>query len=251
MELWTYRRELKQDLPGTLAMLNKAGFRDIETASFYGRDSAAFRKLLDDAGLSCSSLIAGYDDLSKDLDQVIRDARNLGAGYILTSGMPHHGELTETDVKNAAAMFNAWGARTKAAGIQFGYHPHGFEFVHTEKATLFDVLAQETDPGLVTFELDTFWFAIAGADPAAYLERYPNRFPLMHLKDLAKGTERNGSGYAPDEDSVALGAGMLRWPDILRAARQAGVKGFYIEDESPEAARQVPVSMAYLRGLRY
>ena len=113
------------------------------------------------------------------------------------------------------------------------------------------MLAAETDARLVTFELDTFWFAIAGADPAAFLERYPNRFQLVHLKDLAKGTERNGSGSAPDEASVAIGSGVLRWPDILRAARAAGVAKYYIEDESPNAPAQVPVSMRYLAGLRF
>jgi sugar phosphate isomerase/epimerase len=154
-------------------------------------------------------------------------------------------------VKKAATAFNEWGAKIKAAGIQFGYHPHGFEFVHTPTQTLFDVLAAETKPDLVTFELDTFWFAIAGADPAAFLERYPNRFQLLHLKDLAKGTSPNGSGSAPEEASVAIGSGILRWPDILRAARAAGVARYYIEDESPNAPVQVPVSMKYLAGLRF
>ena len=251
MELWTYRQDLKKDLPGTFAMLRASGFRDIETASFYGRDAATFRKLLEQAGLTCSSLIASYDRLSTDVEGVIRDAKTLGASYILTSGMPHQGELTENEVKKAAADFNEWGAKTNAAGIRFGYHPHGFEFVHTPTQTLFDVLAAETKPGLVTFELDTFWFAIAGADPAAFLERYRNRFQLVHLKDLAKGTPRNGSGSAPDEASVAIGSGVLRWPDILRAARAAGVARYYIEDESPRAPAQVPVSTKYLAGLRF
>jgi sugar phosphate isomerase/epimerase len=251
MELWTYRQEANRDLPGTLAMLRKAGFRDIETASFYGRDAATFRRLLDQAGLTCSSLIADYDRLSKDLDGVIRDAKTAGASYILTSGIPHRGELTEDDVKRAAAAFNAWGARTAAAGIQFGYHPHGFEFVQTPTETLFDVLAAETKPDLVTFELDTFWFAIAGADPASFLERYPHRFRLVHLKDMAKGTPRSGSGSAADNASVAVGSGVLRWPEILRAARAAGVVRYYIEDESPVAGSQVPLSMRYLRDLRF
>ncbi len=251
MELWTYRRALKQDLPGTLAMLRRTGFRDIETASFYDKDSATFRTLLDHAGLTCSSLIASYEDLSKNVDKVIRDAKNLGAKYILTSGIPHQGELTEQDVKKAAAAFNQWGEKTKAAGIQFGYHPHGFEFVHTPTETLFDVLAAQTNPGLVTFELDAYWFAIAGADPAAYLKRYPNRFQLMHLKDLEKGAQGSETGSAPEETSVALGKGRLRWAEILRAARAAGVKKYYIEDESPAAGRQVPVSLRYLSTLRY
>ena len=251
MELWTYRQLLTKDLPGTLAMIRRSGFRDVETASLYGRDPAAFRKLLDQAGLTCSSFIAGYQRLSQDLDGVIAASKTLGASYILTSEMPHHGELTEADVKQAAAQFNQWGAKIKAAGMQFGYHPHGFEFVHTPTQTLFDVLAAATTPALVTFELDTFWFAIAGADPAAFLERYPGRFQLLHLKDLAKGTPASASGSAPESASVAVGSGVLRWPDILRAARAAGIARYYIEDESPHAPSQVPVSMACLSRLRF
>jgi sugar phosphate isomerase/epimerase len=251
MELWSYRQQLAKDLPGTLAMLHAGGFHDVETASLYGRDSATFRKWLDAAGLTCSSFIASYDRLSKDLEGVITDAKTLGASFIVTSDIPHHGELTEADVKQAASSFNQWGARIKAAGMQFGYHPHGLEFVHTPTATLFDVLVAETNPGLVTFEMDTFWFAIAGADPASFLERYPTRFRMLHLKDLAKGTPRNGTGSAPAETSVAIGSGMLRWPEILRAARSAGIAKYYIEDESPDAPSQVPVSVRYLTEQRF
>ena len=95
MELWTFRRGLKQYLPATLAMLSRLGFRDIETANLYERDSVTFRKMLDSTGISCSSFIAGYYRLSQDFAGVISDAKNLGARYIVTSGMPHGAELTE------------------------------------------------------------------------------------------------------------------------------------------------------------
>jgi hypothetical protein len=91
MELWTYRLDLKKDLPGTFAMLRKSDIWDIETASFYDRDSVTFRKLLDEAGLTCSSLIASYDRLSKDLEGLIRDGKTPSASFILTSSMPHQG----------------------------------------------------------------------------------------------------------------------------------------------------------------
>ena len=251
MELWTYRRELNKDLPGTLATIHRLGFTDVETASFYGRTPADFRAILDEAGLTCSSIIAGYERLKEDLDGVARDAKALGASYVLTSGIPHKGELTAGDVQRAVADFNEWGKRLKERGLQFGYHPHGFEFVHTPRSTLFDVIAAETNPEYVTFEMDAFWFVHGGADPVAYLQRYPNRFQLIHLKDMAKGAKRDLSGQAPDETSVALGLGQLDWASILGAARVAGIKHYFIEDESPDAARQVPASRAFLRALRY
>ena len=251
MELWSYRRELTKDLPGTLALIRKLGFTDIETASFYGHTAAEFRRILDTAGLKCSSIIAGYDKLAANLDGVIADARAMGAHYVLTAGFPHKGTPTEEDVRSAAADFNRWGQKLRAAGLQFGYHPHGFEFVPMSNGNLFDTLLAQTKPGLVVYEMDVFWFAHGGADPLRYLEKYPKRFVLMHLKDMAKGTPTgSGTGRAPNEASVPLGAGQLDMRAILQAAVKAGVKRYYIEDESPAAAQQIPVTVEYLKNVR-
>ena len=95
--------------------------------------------------------------------------------------------------------------------------------------------------------MDVFWFMHGGADPVKYLNRYPSRFSLMHLKDMAKGTPTGlTTGRAPNETCVAIGAGMLDWPAIIAAARKAGVKKYYIGDESPIAHLQVPLSYRYL-----
>ncbi len=120
---------------------------------------------------------------------MIEDAKTLGATYVLASWIPHNGALREEEIHSAARDFNGWGQRLKEANLQFGYHPHGFEFEQTPTETLFDVLVRETKPELVFFEMDAFWFGQAGADPAAFLEKYPNRFRILHLKDLARGTE--------------------------------------------------------------
>jgi sugar phosphate isomerase/epimerase len=251
MELWTYREQLKRDFPGTLRKIHALGIETVETASLYGHSAAEFKKLLDVAGLRCTSLIASYERLQQALPDVIEDAKALGASYVLASWIPHSGALTEQQVKSAASNFNYWGGRLQAANLQFGYHPHGFEFVQTPTETLFDVLARETKPEFVFFEMDTFWFAQAGADPAAFLERYPKRFRIIHLKDMARGTEQNTSGAAPNESSVALGKGQLRWPEILRQAESDGVMAYFIEDESPSAEEQVPVTLEYLKSVRY
>ena len=129
MELWTYRKQLALDLPGTLASICKLGFTDVETASFYGRTHAEFRKELGKAGLSCSSYITGYDRFSKELEAVVSDAKALGACYVLTAGIPHNGNFTLEDCQRTAKDFNQWGEKLRAQGLQFGYHPHGFEFV--------------------------------------------------------------------------------------------------------------------------
>ncbi|MGB8479156.1 MAG: FG-GAP-like repeat-containing protein [Acidobacteriaceae bacterium] len=249
MELWTFRQELAKDAPGTLETIHKLGFTDVETASFYGRTAMEFHMLLQQKGLTCSSLIVSFERLQSDLDGISKDAAMMGASWVVASWIPHGAELTADDVHKAAANFNIWGRKLKQRNLQFGYHPHGFEFVHTPKATLFDVLAEETDPEGVIFELDTFWFAHGGADPVCYMERYPTRFKMLHLKDMAKGTKKDLTGMAHLRDSVALGHGELDWPAILRVAQKIGIRRYYIEDESEKAPQQVPQSVDYLRKL--
>lgn len=252
MELWTYRKQLAEDLPGTLKMLRLMGFTDVETASLYKHSAAELRRVLDDAGLTCSSYIASYDRLTKELNTVADEAKALGAKFVLTAGIPRKGELTPEHVKKAAADFNTWGEKLKAQGLQFGYHPHGFEFVKTPKGFLFDDLLALTRPSYVTFELDVFWMVHGGGDPVRYLERHPGRFLLMHLKDMKKGTPTGvTTGHAPDETSVEMGAGTVPWPAVLAAAKKAGVKWYYIEDESPYASTQVPVTLEYLRSTSF
>jgi len=170
---------------------------------------------------------------------------------VIVSDIPRSGELKEDGVHTAAKDFNAWGRALKSNGLQFGYHPHGFEFGHTKTATLFDLLVQETNPEFVSYELDTFWFRQGGVDPARFLEKYPTRFRLMHLKDIAVKTREDLSGGAPEGASVVLGQGELDWKEILRAARNSSIRAYLIEDESPNAATQVPQSMSYLREIEF
>jgi sugar phosphate isomerase/epimerase len=95
-----------------------------------------------------------------------------------------------------------------------------------------------------------FWVARGGGDPAALLTKYPGRFKLLHLKDLAKGVATGDpTGAAPDETSAVLGTGQLDFPAILRAAKASGVTHYYIEDEHPEAEAQIPKTLEYLRTL--
>jgi sugar phosphate isomerase/epimerase len=252
MELWTYRRELAADLPGTLSAIRDLGFTDVETASFYNRPASEFRRLLDRAGLTCTSLISSYEKLRTALPSVAEDAKAVGAKYVVVASIPRKGQLSADDVKQAAADFNEWGAQLKAKGLQFGYHPHGFEFVRAGDGNLFDLLLAETRADRVVYELDVFWFAHGGADPAQYLEKHPGRFELVHLKDMAKGTPAGSpTGRAADEASVALGTGVIDWQRILAAAEKAGVKLYYIEDESPRAGVQVPQTLDFLKKLRF
>jgi sugar phosphate isomerase/epimerase len=253
LQLYSLREQFKQEgVPATLARVRKMGFENVELAGTYGLTPQQFRAELDRAGLKAIGMHAGYNDLGSKLEQIISDAKTFGVEYAGCASIPRQGQFTAAETKRAAEHFNAAGAKLKAAGLKFMYHPHGFEFVPTTPGkTLFDDLVAQTKPELVDFELDIFWAYHGGVDPARLLANYPQRFALLHLKDMKQGTERNLTGRAPDEASVALGSGVIDVKAVLRAARRSRVKWFIIEEESPEPLVNIPAGLRFLEQVRY
>ena len=251
LQLYSLRFEFKKDVLGTLNEVQKFGFREVELAGTYGYAPEKFRAELNQRDLTPVSTIVSFDLLRDKIDQVIADAKTLGVQYVGCGGMPHKQPLTLDDVNHAAEVFNRAGEKLKAAGFKFFYHPHGFEFQPTATGTLMDDLAAQCKPEFVYFELDVFWVTHAGQDPVKLLQKYPQRFVLMHVKDLRKDVVGDLTGGAKDDTSVAIGAGKVNWAAVMKAAKKAGVKYYFIEDEAETAPMQIPQSLRFLEGLRF
>lgn len=252
INIYSFRYAAKKDLPGTLALIRDLGFRTVEAGDFYGRTAAAFAQLLKDHSLRAASLGAAYKVLGTDLDGVAARAHALGAQYVVCSTIPHSAKhLMPQDCPPAAENLNRWGERLAAAGLRLCYHTHGTEFDPSPDGTIFDTLAKLTNPKFANFEMDIFWIVYGGQDPATLLRRYPGRFPLMHVKDIRKGTVLGGSPADVREDeSVALGAGIVDVRSALLAGQEHGVRHFFLEDEAVEPVEQIRQSLRYLAGLR-
>ena len=251
LEIYSLRNEAEKNLPATLALIRKFGFTQVEGGDFYGRSAAEFRKLLDGNGLKLTSMMAAYDRLNRDINSVGDDAHTLGAEYVVCSTVPHRKKLTAEDCERAIESLNRFGENLAKRGLRCCYHTHGIEFGKSPDGTLFDTLAKGTNPHWVNFEMDIFWIVYAYQDPVKLLHQYPGRFPLMHVKDIRKGTALGGSpGDVLEEASVPLGKGLVDIPAALRAARETGVRHYYIEDEAVDAAKQISESLRYLESLR-
>ena len=104
-----------------------------------------------------------------------------------------------------AGELNRIGEKVKAAGMTFGYHNHRPEFGTEDGVVFYDELLRLTDPKLVVFEMDCGWVVAAGHDPVEYLRKTPERFPLLHVKDMVKGP--NGEYH-----STVMGRGVVGLP---------------------------------------
>ena len=251
LQLYSLRNQFKTDVPGTLAKIKSWNIHEIEGGGTYGLPMDKYKKLLAQNNLEMVSVGADFNQLAKDPQVAIDEAKAFGAKFIMCSWIPHDGtDFTIHDIQKAVEVFNAAGKLMYENGISFCYHPHGYEFRPYEDGTLFDHLVKNTNPQYVNFEMDVFWVKHPGQDPVALLQKYPKRFLMMHLKDRKPGTEGNQNGTAPDESNVVLGQGDVGIGAIMEAAKKIGIKHYFIEDESPGVVQQVPQSLAYLKSLK-
>ena len=132
------------------------------------------------------------------------------------------------------------GTKAKAAGLQFAYHNHNFEFKPLAGGKIgYDIILSETDPSLVKFELDCGWMAAAGHDPVEYLTKYPKRYRLLHIKDFHP-TEKPSVGLEESERPKAaeLGRGHVDYKPIFAAAAKTEVELYYVERNRPSSPRR-------------
>lgn len=250
IESYTFRNSFPVDIVKTLDTIQQLGFTEYEGGS-YDMPAAEFKKLCIDRGIKIISTGADYGELVKSPESVAHTAKSLGAKYVMCAWIPHKNSgFTLENAKNAVEVFNKAGKILKDSGITFCYHAHGYEFQPYQDGTLLDYLIKNTNPKYVSFEMDILWVHFGGGDPVALLKKYGNRWKLMHLKDLRKGTKKDLSGGTSQENDVALGTGEINIPAILKEAKKVGIKHYFIEDESNHPGEQVPKSIAYLKSLK-
>jgi sugar phosphate isomerase/epimerase len=247
LQLYSFRDQFAKDVPGTLDKVRDMGFTDVELAGTYNLSPEEFKSELDQRGLRAVSAHFPYEKFRDDPESIVREAKILGLQYAGTAWIGHKDPFDEKQCREAIDVFNKAGGMLAKEGIKFFYHTHGYEFQPYEAGTLFDLLVTQTKPEYVNYEMDVFWVVHAGQDPVALLEKYGDRFQLSHLKGMREGTPTGLlTGHSEVTNDVPVGTGMIDFPPILRAMEKAGVKYYFIEDESPTSEQQIPQTLRYL-----
>jgi len=250
VQAYTYRNSFPAGVAAVLDTIKALGITEMEGPNPKNITPEAFKKMLDERHITMPSIGVDYGLITKDPESVVKQAKFWGAKYVMVAWIPHGKAFTIDDAKKAVDDFNRAGKILKENGITLCYHDHGYEFGPYGEGTLFDYIAQNTNPEYVSFEMDIMWTFHGGADPAKLLYKYRGRWKLVHLKDIRKGIPNDLTGGTDTHNDVAVGTGQLNYPEIIRAAKAVGIKHYFIEDESPNHAAQIPVTIAYLRSLR-
>lgn len=274
VQLYTLGQDAGADLDGLLNQLASIGYRSVETAGFPERSPEEFRAALDRAGLSAPSAHirpqGGDGAFDGDLVKLVDQLQTVGATHAVMPiqyipervGWPKPGEdfgdyfrraaaiMTADDWRFNADYLNQKGEIMQRFGIQVGYHNHNFEFAPRGDTNGMEILFENTDPSLVTFEVDIGWVAAAGLDPIDFLTRHSGRISLMHMKDVKASTQAN---FSLQMDPAEIGSGVLDWEELLPAAWAAGVRNYFVEQEPPFAMPRIEavrISHDYLAGVK-
>ena len=245
LQLYSVRELLAKDYDGTLKQLAALGFREVESAGFFGKTPDQVKASMSAAGISLVSAHHPFTEWDKSADEIIDYSHQLGIQYIICSfpGIKDPSRLPDKSYKSMITAFNLddyrynaekyndWGRKVKAAGMKFGYHNHTMEFAAMDGKIPMKEMIRLTDPALVTFELDCGWVTVGGADPVEYLREFPTRISMLHVKDF-KPASRPVSVIDPP-DAAELGTGTSKYRPIFEEAKKHGnIRHAFVEQEA-------------------
>jgi sugar phosphate isomerase/epimerase len=243
LQLYSVRDLMKADLPGTLAKVAAIGYKEVEFAGYFGRTPAEIRQLLRKNRLSSPSTHIAIDTLEKDSQKAFAEAKAVGHEWVVVPFVPTERRKTADDWKAIAGLLTKWGPEAKSAGLRLAYHNHDFELKPVNGVRPLDMLLSQTDPSFVNFEMDLYWVVFGGGDPLDFFNRYPKRFPLVHVKD---------SSGPPDNRMVDVGQGKIDFRAIFAASDKAGIKHYFVEHDQPaDPIATIRNSYNYLHALTF
>ena len=266
VQLYTVRSEIAKDFDGSLAKVASIGYQEVELAgfamkdgkvSYFNRSPQQMRAALDRHGLTAPSTHVDYKALSEDnFPKVIEASKIIGHQYIVNPWIDDDVRKQPDGFKRAAETFNRAGKASKQAGMHFAYHNHWFEYLPVNGKLPYDILLEECDPDLVKMELDLCWITLGGQDPVKYFDRYPGRFPLVHVKDLTSVPPITAAGEQNFGDSMKemteVGSGVIDWKRIFAQSEKAGIKHYFVEHDNPKSPfNSIRASYQYLERLRF
>ena len=258
VQLYTVRDAMKSGFEGTIARVAQIGYKEVEFAGYLDHSPKNISDILKKNGLTAPSCHVPYDTVEKKWSVQIEASHAIGHKFIVCPWIEPKQRQEPDGYKRAADLFQKAGEVSKKAGIQFAYHNHTFEFQPSEALggkLPYDILLA-TDPNYVKMELDLCWISVAGKDPIEYFNKYPGRFPLVHVKDmkvLPKGAE--GPTASPDKEMpnmTDVGSGVIDWKHIFSHDQKAGIQHYFVEHDFPaDAFASITKSYAYLSTLTF
>lgn len=240
VQMYTLREESEKDFAGTLNKVAELGFEGVELAGYGGLTPKEVKELLDKFGLRAVSSHVGLEELENNLAQVIEDQKILGSKYVVCPYlMPDR--RSEEDYKALISVLDHVGETCSREGITLLYHNHDFELDRLSDGRMaLEAIFDDTNSDNVKAEPDVYWITKAGESPVQWMNRFKNRTPLVHLKDMTIDEE---------QFFAELGTGGVDIEAVLNMGEEAGVQWWVVEQDMSRRTpfESIEISINYLK----
>lgn len=282
IQLFSLPKVLEKDFRGGVNMLSKMGYQEIEMygpfpfsaqkaidswaavtpslgfsgSGYFGLSAVEVKKIMDENKISVPAIHTDFETLRTRMSQLAEAAHTIGFKYVVLPSLPAENRKTLDDYKRTIDIFNEIGEQAVKSGLRFGYHNHGYGLQELDGKIPVQMIIENTDPKYVFLEMDLFWTVAGGVDPIAWLQKYPGRYKMMHVKNMKQKVKFSGDGGDSQQwielfpQMSTADAGALDLKSILGAAKKSGVKHFFVEQDmvqQPEVA--LKKSIDYLKTL--
>lgn len=227
-QLYTLREFTRTpaDIARTLARVRKIGYEAVQVSGTGPIDPHEMAKILQNEGLTCCATHTSLDRVRDQTQQVIDEQKLWGCAYTAIGGFFPKDPTRQTWL-DFIQQYNEIARRFAGSGVALGYHNHSHELERFEGKTAMRMLVDDLSSD-IWIEIDTYWIAHGGGDPAAWIDRCKGRIPCVHLKDMAIGRSNGDRTQLMAE----VGEGNLNWPAILQSCRDAGVQWYIVEQDT-------------------
>lgn len=265
IQLYSVRDDMEKDFVGTIKKVKELGYDGVEFAGLFGRTGDEVKAICDDIDIKIVSAHVPYYDMLENPEAVLKDYQDMGCKYVVVPYLTEECRPGTDGWESTVAGIEKIGKVAKTMGMKLLYHNHDFEFLKIDGKYALDILYDTVSEDLLATEIDTCWVNVGGEEPAAYVEKYTGRAPVVHLKDFA-GQKGNGPLYkliGIDEEEVAdsantfefrpVGSGVQDWKKITAAAEKAGAEWVVVEQDDPSMGKTpmecAEMSINYLKSL--
>ena len=263
IQLFSLPSLLDEDFRAAIEMLARIGYREIEMygpfpfsapsaqlrwdfitpslgfsgSGYFGHTASEVKAILEDNNMTVPAIHTDLETLQTRMGQLGEAGDALGFTYVGLPAIPEEKRENLDDYRRMADEFNTIGEEAIKVNLKFSYHNHGYGLSEMEGLIPLKVILDHTDPSLVFFEMDVYWTTAGGADPIQYLESYPKRYHLMHLKDMKEKVKFSSDGGDSGQwielfpYMTSAGSGILDLKKIIQKGQKAGVKHFFVEQD--------------------
>ncbi|MEG2316733.1 MAG: sugar phosphate isomerase/epimerase [Clostridia bacterium] len=247
-QLYSAREDVANDMEGTLAQLADMNYQGVEFAGFFDHSVKDIHRLMKKTGLTPISSHVQLREIRENPHAVIAFHQDIGCPYIAVPSLSESDRPGSSGFAAALQTLYTFGRLCKKHEITLLYHNHDVDFAEVSGQAGLDFILDAIPANLLQTELDTCWVRCAGADPVAYLRKYAQRSPLVHVHDfegvLGERPPYALTGLDATEPAVPaetpfmfkpVGYGCQDMPALIEAAKFCGTRWLIVEqDESLE-----------------